>query len=142
MIDEEKIESLRRRAQRQGPITTDVLREILPIEEMSADELALAVLQLEETGVMIEIDEALMGASRRRSTTSPETAVINLPGARGGIRDVASTRVSTPDLSADVFTPTEPVERATPKQPDAWRFVAAAALLIAIGGLAAFLLSR
>jgi hypothetical protein len=142
MIDEEKVESLRRRAQRQGPITTNVLREILPIEEMSADELALAVLQLEEAGVMIEIDEALMGSSRRRTTTSPETAVINLPGARGGIRDVESMRVSTPDLSADAFSPTEPVERATPEYAGAWKYVAAAALLIAIGALAAFFLSR
>ncbi len=141
MIDEEQIKLLRRRAERQGALTTSDLREVLPVDEISADELALVVLQLEEAGVTIEIDEALMGASRRRTTTSPETAVINLPGARGGIRDVASTRVSTPDLSADVFIPTEPVERATPKQPDAWRFVAAAALLIAIGALAAFLLS-
>lgn len=142
MIDEEKIEMLRLRSDRQGAIATGDLREILPVDEMSADELALVVLELEEAGVVIEIDESLMGSSRRRTTTSPQAAVINLPGASGGIGDIAATQVSKTDRSAHAFSPTEPVERATPEHSGAWRLVAGATIVIAIGALVTLLLSR
>ena len=142
MIEEEKIELLRRRSERPCAVTIEDLREIFPIDEMSADQLALVVLELEQAGVVIEIDEALMGSSRRRMPTSPDTAVINLPGAHGGARDVVATRVSASDVRAGAFSPTEPVERATPAHKGAGIFVAAAALLIAAGAIAAFLLTR
>lgn len=142
MIEHDKIELLRQRASRQGSVTIGDLREILPIEQMSADELALVVLELEDAGVPIEVDEALMGSSRRRTPTAQQAPLINLPGAQGAMRNDEPMRAAVPGLSPDAYRPSEPIYRATPEQAGAWKFVAAAGALIALGAIAVFLLSR
>ena len=142
MIEHEKIELLRQRASRQGAVTTGDLREILPIEQMSADELALVVLELEDAGVPIEVDEALMGSSRRRTPTAQQIPVINLPGAQGASRSVDPMQASAPGLSPDAYRSSEPIYRATPELVGAWKFVAAAGALIVVGAIAVFFLSR
>lgn len=48
-----------------GHLTTADLRASLPIESMSAEEIALVVVQLEETGVPVELEESLRAANPR-----------------------------------------------------------------------------
>ena len=82
MIDEKLLATLRARAARQGFLTTDDLRAVLPIDTLSADDLAMIVLQLEDVGVSLEVSNNLLGSSRRQTPTSSQTPVIQLPGAR------------------------------------------------------------
>ena len=133
---------LKGRASRRGAVTTSDLREILPVDTMSADELALVVVKLEDAGVAIEVDEALMGASRRRTATAHEAPVFNLPGAQGAQRSVDPIQAAAPGLAPDVYRPSEPVYRATPEHAGAWKYVAAAGALIIVIAIAVLLLSR
>lgn len=142
MIEGEKIDLLKERAARQGALTTVDLREVLPVDQMSADELALVVVKLEEAGVSIELEEALMGSSRRLTPTSQQIPVINLPGAQGSAQNADMMQAAAPGLSPDVHRPSEPLYRATPEHTGAWKFVAAAGALIGVGVIAVFFLAR
>lgn len=141
MIDDAKLAFLRQRAQSRGFLTTEDLRDILPIEEMNADELANILVRLEEAGIAVEVEDALTAATRRREATMPETPAIDLPGGQPPSRD-ARLAPAAPGLAPDAFTPAEPVATASPGASSGWTFVLAAAAIIALGALALFALTR
>lgn len=140
MIDEELLATLRERAARQGFLTTDDLRAVLPIDTLSADDLAMIVLQLEDVGVSLEVPDDLLGSSRRHTPTSLQTPVMQLPGAQAPMRNT-SQRAAAPGISPDAFTSHEPLS-ATPVNADGWKFVAAAVAIIGLGAITLFYFSR
>ena len=92
MIDGKLLATLRERVKGQVVLTTDDLRAVLPIETLSADDLAMIVLQLEDAGVSLEVTDDLLGTSRRRTPTSPQTPVFNCPGRKRQCEAQASPR--------------------------------------------------
>ncbi|MDP2358729.1 MAG: hypothetical protein Q8M31_22105 [Beijerinckiaceae bacterium] len=140
MIDDKLLATLRERARGQGVLTTDDLRAVLPIETLSADDLAMIVLQLEDAGLSLEVTDDLLGTSRRRRPTSPQTPVFQLPGTQTPVRS-ASQRAPAPGVSPDAFSPQEPIG-ATAANASGWKFVAAAGALIGVGALMLFYFTR
>lgn len=140
MIAEETLELLRKRAHARGYITPEDLRDVMPVEDMSADELARVVLQLEEAGVSVEIEDALNTAARRREATISETPTIDLPAGQPTGRD-ARQPAQAPGVSADAFTAAEPVASPAPAA-GGWMFVAAAGAVILLGAIALFAFLR
>lgn len=140
MIDEKLLAVLRERAARQGVLTIDDLRAVLPIDTLSADDLAMVVLQLEEVGVSLEIPDDLLGSSRRHTPTSLQAPVIQLPGAQAPMGST-SQRAQAPGVSPDAFASQEPLV-ATAANSDGWKFVTAAAAIVGLGALALFYFSR
>lgn len=140
MIDEKLLMALRERAARQGVLTTDDLRAVLPIDTLSADDLAMVVLQLEDSGVSLEVPDDLLGSSRRRTPTSSQTPVFQLPGAQAPVRNT-SHRAPSPGVSPDSFAPHEPLV-ITATNADGWRFVAAAGAIVGLGALMLFYFTR
>jgi len=140
MIDEKLLATLRARAAQQGFLTTDDLRAVLPIDTLSANDLAMIVLQLEDVGVSLEIPNNLLGSSRRQTPTSSQTPVIQLPGAQAPMRST-SQRAAAPGVSPDAFASQEPLNVAAINV-DGWKFVAAAGAIIGLGALMLLYFSR
>lgn len=140
MIAQETIEALRKRSQGRGYVTTEDLRDVMPVENMSADELARVLLQLEEAGVSVEIEDALNTAARRREATIAETPIIDLPAGQPTARD-ARQPAQAPGVSADAFAASEPVASPAPAA-GGWMFVAAAGAVIVLGVIALFAFLR
>jgi hypothetical protein len=68
-------------AARRGSLSTDELRQFLPIDAMSVDELASVIGRLEDRGVTVDIDPALLSPSRRPSEPARTTAEVSPPPA-------------------------------------------------------------
>ncbi|MFN3891232.1 MAG: RNA polymerase sigma factor region1.1 domain-containing protein [Beijerinckiaceae bacterium] len=141
MIDDAKLALLRKRAWERGFVTTGDLRDVLPVERMSADEVAGVVVFLEESGVAVELEDALKDAARRREPTAPETPVIDLPAGQPPSRD-ARRPAAAPGVAPDAFTAPEPVSATSPLASGGWPFVLAAAIAIALGAIILFALAR
>lgn len=141
MIHDDKLAELQKRGRQRGSLTIEDLRDVLPVDQMSADDIATLLLRLEEAGVSVEIDDDLLGASRRRNATTPEAPTINLPGANAPGRD-AKRQAPAPGLAQDAYAPQAPVEQAATASGDAWRFIAAAGVVTAIGAAAFLLFAR
>ena len=76
MIDKDVLDRLVARGRRTGHITTEDLRQALPVDAMGPDEIALVVVHLEEQGVPVELDESLLaphaGPRSAQTTGGPE----------------------------------------------------------------------
>ena len=140
MIDDASFTTIREQGKRRGYVTVDDLRSALRIDQLSADELALIVVQLEEAGVPVELDEELMGASRRRTVTPNGAPAIDLPGAPSAKLDVTRP-AAAPGVTQGAYEPAEPVDDAGPGAKGGV-FVAVAAALVALGALILFYVSR
>ena len=140
MIDGKLLATLRERAKGQVVLTTDDLRAVLPIKTLSADDLAMIVLQLEDAGVSLEVTDDLLGTSRRRTPTSPQTPVFQLPGTQTPVRSTIQP-AQAPGGSPDAYAPQEPIG-ANAANADGWKFVAAASAIIGVGALILFYFSR
>ncbi|MBX9758393.1 MAG: hypothetical protein K2Y29_06415 [Beijerinckiaceae bacterium] len=141
MIDDAGFDAIREQGVRRGFVTTNDLRSALPIDQMSADEIALVVVRLEEEGVAVELDDDLMGASRRREVTSQQAPAIDLPGAPQSRLD-STRRAQAPGLAQDAQASAEPVNEAAPEGLGGGVFVAAALAMIALGALILFFFFR
>ncbi len=134
MIDDKLLATLRERAAKQGTLTTDDLRAVLPIETMSADDLAMVVLRLEDAGVSLEVTDDLLGSSRRRTPSSSQTPVFQLPGSQAPMRST-SQHAAAPGVSPDSYASQQPMQ-APASSVGAWKFVAAAGAIVALGAAA------
>jgi hypothetical protein len=141
MIDDAAFAAIRQQAARRGFVTTDDLRAALPIDLMSADEIALVVVRLEEEGVAVELDDDLMGASRRREVTSQQAPSVDLPGAPASRLD-STKRAQAPGIAQDAHAGAEPVNEAGPEGRSGGVFVAAALGVIVLGALILFTFFR
>jgi sigma-70-like protein len=65
-----------------GGLTTEDLRRALPVDGMSAEDLALVVVHLEDEGIPVELDESHLGLTRAEGCSpgsGPDGGVIVLP---------------------------------------------------------------
>jgi Sigma-70 factor, region 1.1 len=76
--DAEAVDRLVALAARRGSLSTEELRHVLPIDAMSVDELASLIARLEDRGVTVDIDAALLSPTRRPSD-QPRAAPDILP---------------------------------------------------------------
>ncbi|MEH3143929.1 MAG: hypothetical protein PGN34_00880 [Methylobacterium frigidaeris] len=75
-IDRATLDRLIALGRRQGGLTTDDLRRTLPVDGMSADAIALVVIELEDAGVPVELDDGLLASGRGVPTVpAPEAPV-------------------------------------------------------------------
>ncbi|MEK0083945.1 RNA polymerase sigma factor region1.1 domain-containing protein [Benzoatithermus flavus] len=65
------IRRLKELGQRQGHVTLDQVKSVLPIDTMTPEELGRVAMQLEDAGVEVQLDEDLL---RPRSSTREEVA--------------------------------------------------------------------
>jgi hypothetical protein len=70
-IDRNSLERLVALGRKKGGLTNQDLAEALPVNDMSAEDIALVVVHLEESGIPVELDESLMGL---HGTGSPQVA--------------------------------------------------------------------
>ncbi len=69
-----------------GHVTTEDLRASLPIDAMSAEDIALIVVHLEETGVPVELEEKLLAPAHAKPAPQRSAEIILFPGPRAGKR--------------------------------------------------------
>ena len=111
------IRQLKEIGERQGYVTLEQIKSLLPIDTMSQDELGRAVLQLEEAGVEVRLEEGLLRsrpenwngegfpAHLLHDDTEPEPAQPEPPARRPvptGAREArAGGRAEAPSLAPD-----------------------------------------
>jgi hypothetical protein len=77
-IDRSTVESLILLGKQRGGLTNQDLQAALPVGSMSAEDIALIVMQLEEAGVSVDLDESL-SVGGQRPTTPPKRSAEILP---------------------------------------------------------------
>jgi hypothetical protein len=82
IIDRAVLDQLIARGRRQGRLSTDDLRAALPVTSLTAEDLAMIVVEIEEAGVPVELSDdllALAGSAPRPSSVPPPLPAIDLP---------------------------------------------------------------
>ena len=74
MIPATALEYLMRLGRQRGALDIDDIRQVLQVDTMSMEDLVDAVARLEDAGISVEIDPALL--VRRREETSPQAATL------------------------------------------------------------------
>ncbi len=97
MIDSGTLARLVALGRRKGHLTNQDLEEALPVDTMSAGDIALVVVHLEETGVPVELDETLLARASTGRALEIRPAGIVLPANDPGSRP---PRASDQPLSA------------------------------------------
>lgn len=127
-FDKAALERLMVLGRRRGHLTIGDLESELPVHAMASDEIALVIVHLEEAGIPVEVDAALLTGAPRPAPLRPEEPSIVLPD-----RDASAPPLS---LAADATgaAPVRPVpaqvtEGAATKGTTHWA--------VAIGGLLA-----
>lgn len=103
-LDSNTLDRLIALGREQGHLTNQDLEANLPIASMSAEEIALIVVHLEETGVPVELDDSLI-----------------VPGAKPGPAPVRSAEIIPfPDRAAvaRMKRRTAPLQKGLPSQPE------------------------
>ncbi|MDB5570439.1 MAG: hypothetical protein JWN93_1622 [Hyphomicrobiales bacterium] len=94
MIDRSAFQALVDLGRRKGRLETQDIARYMPVERMDAEDLALVLLELEQAGVEVELDDHLLTRTPARPTSpAPEVAPIDLPGASPRQKDPLTTPV-------------------------------------------------
>jgi len=134
MISATALEYLMRLGRQRGALGIDDIRQVLQVDTMRMEDLADAVARLEDAGISVEIDPALL--ARRREETSPaEVTLASMPLQRSGQAAEADHRLS--NLSSSITMARgvlSPSARPTGKhaQGSAVIFVLATALILLV----------
>ncbi|HEU6440793.1 MAG TPA: RNA polymerase sigma factor region1.1 domain-containing protein [Microvirga sp.] len=113
-LDSTTLDRLISLGRERGHLTTEDLRASLPIESMSADDIALIVVHLEETGVPVELEPELLSPDQKPVSMPRHSAeIIPFPGPRAKSRPAkaqplqpARSSISEPrDETADLMPP-------------------------------------
>jgi hypothetical protein len=75
-LDSNTLDRLIALGREQGHLTTQDLEANLPIASMSAEEIALIVVHLEEIGIPVELDDSLISVNAKPSPASAKSAEI------------------------------------------------------------------
>ena len=124
-LDSNTLDRLIALGRQQGQLTTLDLETNLPIHSMSAEDIALIVVHLEESGIPVELDESLMAPNSNPAMAPTRSAEI----------------IPFPDRAAAsrMKKRTAPLQKTTPVQASEPAFVQqekrAAHWAVAIGGL-------
>ncbi len=137
-LDKNTLDRLTSLGLKQGHLTTRDLRASLPVESMSAEEIALIVVHLEETGVPVELEDNLISPDPKPVAMPARTAeIIPFPGRS------ATARNRPKPLPLQPATPASP-EPAKPAPVDGsnvhWAIAAAGLLVLTTLGLALYAL--
>jgi hypothetical protein len=83
-LDRNTLDRLISLGRKQGHLTTEDLRTSLPINSMSAEEIALIVVHLEEAGIPVELDDSLISADPKpKPIPAIGAEIIPFPGRAG-----------------------------------------------------------
>jgi hypothetical protein len=129
-LDSTTLDRLISLGRERGHLTTEDLRASLPVERMSAEDIALVVIHLEETGVSVELEDSLL-TPRSGPVVRHNAEIIPFPGPRA-----KQTPFKVKPLQAANPVPPEPSPVSAGNTPSAHWVVAAAGVL----SLAVFLL--
>lgn len=139
-LDSNTLDRLVSLGRRQGQLTTEDLRESLPIEAMSAEEIALIVVHLEESGIPVELEDSLISPDPRpRPLQAKGAEIIPFPG--------PSARSKTKSRSAPLKAAARPLPQSSVPRPQDGRFVhwvvaASGLVVLAVLALLIFALGR
>jgi hypothetical protein len=78
-FDKAALERLMALGRRRGHLTTGDLESELPVGGMEPDEIALVIVHLEEAGIPVDVDAALLAGERRPAALPPDDAGLVLP---------------------------------------------------------------
>ncbi|KAA2242226.1 RNA polymerase sigma factor region1.1 domain-containing protein [Salinarimonas soli] len=78
-FDKAALERLMALGRRRGHLTTGDLEAELPVNAMDPDEIALVIVHLEEAGIPVEVDAALLTGGARPAALRPDEPSIILP---------------------------------------------------------------
>lgn len=96
-LDSTTLDRLISRGRERGYLTTEDLRTSLPVESMSAEDIALIVVHLEETGVSVELEDSLLSHDPKPAPMPRQSAeIIPFPGPR---TDRAKTKSLKPAMT-------------------------------------------
>lgn len=98
-LDSHTLDRLISLGRESGHLTTEDLRASLPVESMSAEEIAQVVVHLEETGVPVELEENLL---------SPHVKPVALPRPSAEIIPFPGPRASRKPFKAKPLQPAKP----------------------------------
>jgi hypothetical protein len=80
-LDSNTLDRLISLGRKQGYLTNQDLEANLPIDSMTAEEIALIVVHLEETGIPVELDDSLISSNPKPSLPPAKSAeIIPFPG--------------------------------------------------------------
>ena len=88
-----------------GHLTTEDLRNALPVDAMAPDEIALVVVHLEEAGVPVDLDEAFLAPGPRSPTSHTAPDRIELVDSRPEERPASSGFPAGPRGNSDAPAP-------------------------------------
>jgi hypothetical protein len=138
MISTTAVDRLIQLGRRRGGLEIDDIRQALPIDTMTIEELADVVAHLEEAGISVEIDAGLLTPHHRKMTL-PEVKPTAEPSPHGERATAAHLRLSNLASSIKTAKENSPRTRGSTRayvQKSATMFILAAALilfLIALG---------
>jgi len=134
-LDSNTLDRLITLGRERGHLTTEDLRASLPVESMSPEDIALIVIQLEETGVPVELDESLLSPDPKPVSMPRQSAeIIPFPGP--GARPKPSKTKPLQPAKPAVQAPGQ--EKAGIAHPAHWIIAGAGVLAIAMLSLIIF----
>jgi hypothetical protein len=136
MIGRDTLDRLVELGRRRGGLTSEDLRTALPVERMAAEDIALVVLELENAGIDVQVEDHLLARPGSPSPV-PELPVIDLPGTAPP-RGEALSPAPTPGLAQVAPGRPEPATRMASARRASWWFMIAAFALIVLLSLGLF----
>ncbi|KAB1077393.1 hypothetical protein [Methylobacterium soli] len=144
-IDKDTLERLIALGQRKGRLSPEDLLTGLPVDRMSAEDIALVVLEIEEAGVPVEVEETLAMLARpgeRPSMPVPVAPLPPLPPPPGGEARLAPQPIAA-QAPAAAEAPARVSTDAAAERAEVNRIVALAGLAtLLILGLGVLVLGR
>lgn len=130
-IDRTTLESLIALGRQKGSLTNQDLEAVLPTGAMSVEDIALVVLQLEEAGVPIDLDESLLWQNTGAMTPRPHRTAEILPfPKRPDI--LPKARLKEEHLIAPLPQPQTPSRTTIPSRLAHWAVVGSILLVVLI----------
>lgn len=111
-LDSTTLDRLIALGRERGQLTTEDLRASLPVDNMSAADIALIVVHLEETGVPVELEDSLLSPHSEPSSQPRRSAeIIPFPGPRSDMkkpkaRTLQSAKPVVPEPKSNAATST------------------------------------
>jgi hypothetical protein len=131
-IDRNSLERLIALGRRKGRLTNQDLEEALPVDHMSAEDIALMVVHLEEAGIPVDLDDTLLDThGRPRSQHTEGAQIVPFPERPAGppIKPVKAESLR----GADPVAAEPAASDARTIRPVHWAVLASLFILLAIG---------
>lgn len=129
-FDKAALDRLMALGRRRGHLTTGDLESELPISAMAPDEIALVIVHLEEAGIPVEVDAALLTGEHR--PTAPGEGGIVLPARAADLPPAAPATLTGASAPSTPATPDDAGPAAQHPPRSAHRAVAIAGLLVIV----------